>query len=71
VENNPYLKNLDKTFQAFKEMLQQGQPAKDAAKTYAEAVEDTSNRFRFQTSPQAKMMVAKKLKDTKGYAVLL
>ncbi|MFH1450751.1 MAG: SDR family oxidoreductase, partial [archaeon] len=38
VENNPYLKSLDKTFQAFKEMLQQGQAAKDAAKTYVEAV---------------------------------
>lgn len=71
LKSNPYEKNIQKTFESFKQMLQQGQSSKEAAQTYVEAVEDTSARFRFQTSLQAQLMIAKKLKDRKGYSQLL
>jgi NAD(P)-dependent dehydrogenase (short-subunit alcohol dehydrogenase family) len=68
LNENPYDKAIDKFFESIGGMLKDGQTSKDAAQAYVDAVEDTAGQFRFQTSKDAEAIVAKKLKDPKGFS---
>lgn len=67
-KENPYRIAVKEFFEGIGKMMAEGQHAREAAQVYVKAVEDTTGQFRFQTSKDAETIIAKKLKDPKGFS---
>jgi len=67
-KENPYREAVNQFFAGIGKMLAEGQHAREAAQAYVKAAEDTTGQFRFQTSKDAEVIVARKLKDPKGFS---